>query len=69
MSEMSMDEIAVLSVDDGHLYAYIGRSSLGKDWPSEIVHGGLKYAYEDCWTLPLQMKTYVQAARYFVLTQ
>ena len=61
---MSIDEIAILSIQGVELYAYIGRSSLGKDWPSIIVHNNVKFLYEDKWDLPVQMRTYVQAARY-----
>lgn len=63
-NEMGLDEIAILSIQDGQLYAYIGINSLGKHWPSEIVHNGVTYTLEATWNLPAQMKSYIQAARY-----
>jgi hypothetical protein len=64
MAELSLDEITILSVQGSELYAYIEKHSLGKDWPSELVQDGVTYSFEACWNLPVQMKSYIQAARY-----
>jgi hypothetical protein len=68
MPDLTMDEIDVLSVQGRELYAYITAPSLGKGWPLEITHLSLQYSLDDVWNLPVQMGTYVQAARYFIIT-
>lgn len=64
MSELTTDEITILSATDVELYAYIRKASLGKKWPSEIVRDGVIFEYEAQWNLPTQMKSFIQAARY-----
>lgn len=64
MSEMSMDEITILSATEDELYAYIKATTVTKDWPFEIVHNGVSYFYSCYWILPSSMRGYVQAARY-----
>ena len=64
---LTAGEIALISVQGNELYAYINKSELGKDWPDELVYEGVRYELDWVWSLPTQMKSYVQAARYLAV--
>lgn len=63
-NELSKEEITILSAQYSELYAYIGVDSLGKSWPPKIVCDCGTYALEAKWELPVEMRSYIQAARY-----
>jgi hypothetical protein len=68
MTELTRNEIDVLSINGNELYAYINAQSLGKEWPDEIEHLNKWWKLEATYNLPAQMNTYVQAAKYFLMT-
>lgn len=67
MAELSKGEITILSVQGDELYAYINQASAGKDWPQQMEHLNLRYQFDDKWDLPVEMRTFVQAARYLLI--
>lgn len=65
MSEMSMNEITILSATENELYAYIKAESIDKDWPVELEHNFKTFLFEAWWSLPTGMGSgFIQAARY-----
>jgi hypothetical protein len=65
MSEMSRDEITILSATDKEVYAYIKATSIDNDWPLELYYNSVTFMFDAWWTLPTEMGSgYVQAARY-----
>jgi hypothetical protein len=62
--QLTLDEITIMGVTQEELFGYIRRSSSGKEWPATIVKGAVEYSFDVTYELPVEMRTYIQAARY-----